>query len=286
MDALITRVRDELADRTQVATVLAEGMRDTLRTFDAVYDTRPMHVKLGDELAERDEEISAIEARLSIAKAERKRLAENALPEAMQSAEIETFVTSSGRAVSLVVETHPSLAQKATREFATWAAENDALDIVKLVVEIEFPKGQFKIAQRFVEGAKNTLHNVYLDHDLAIERQAEAAVGNAKRTIRARKIKDADRAAIEPRYTVLDATLKAWARKRADEGKPFPEMVKVYAPLVAKLGKAPVPVDAAGNADPLGVSDPWDAPAANVSVPATSGRPSRLLADGMADYGS
>jgi hypothetical protein len=155
--------------------------------------------ELAEQLDRERNTIAEIESTLRGAQAREKALAETAIPELMDRLEIDHFRTRSGLEIEIVDQVFASISE-ANREAAlAWLEENGHGGMIKRNVVVAFSKGE--------EVRAGAMAQALADEGFAVKQ---------------------DR-------SVNAATLKAWARRRVEEGEEIPESITTHTASVAKI---------------------------------------------------
>ncbi len=87
-----------------------------------------------------------LEKKLKATKIDLRRISENALPEAMDEADVQEFVLKSGEKIAIKDNMYASLAKKNHPEIATWLREVEAESLIVHEVGVKFGRGKDNVA--------------------------------------------------------------------------------------------------------------------------------------------
>ena len=95
--------------------------------------------------------IADLENSLSVAKEQLRRVMEQDLPEAMDEVNMTKFVLDDGTTVNVKAFYNASIPEDRKEEAFNWLKEHDFDGLIKADVKVTFGKGEFEIAQSFVQ---------------------------------------------------------------------------------------------------------------------------------------
>lgn len=147
--------------------------------------------------------IADLENQTTIMKEKLRRVVEQDLPEAMDAVRMSKFVMEDGTTVTVKPFYNASIPEDRKEEAFDWLKENDFDGMIKADVKVSFGKGEFEVAQSFVEFVRGF---------------------NEK--------------AIDPEYkeNVHWQTLRAFVKEQIEGGKPLPlDMFGVFVGRKAEL---------------------------------------------------
>jgi hypothetical protein len=158
--------------------------------------------QLADELLGTQERILALEAQLAEAQKRAVHLAEHAIPELMEEFGLADFTTEEGTSIKVADSVHAHLSEANKDDAFDWLDENGFGGLIKRTVFVGFSKED--------------------------ETRAKALAGTL----------DSEGYAVKTTRDVHAATLKAWVKRRLEEGEEVPmKLFGVHVRRVAKVEK-------------------------------------------------
>jgi hypothetical protein len=157
----------------------------------------------GEKQRDLTKEIAAAENTVTLLKEKLRRIMEQDLPEAMDDVGMSKFVMEDGTTVTVKPFYNASIPEDRKEEAFDWLKDNDFDGMIKADVKVTFGKGEFEVAQAFVEF-----------------------------------IRGFNQKAIDPEYkeNVHWQTLRAFVKEQIEGGKPLPlDMFGVFVGRKAEL---------------------------------------------------
>lgn len=169
--------------------VLAMAQADAAKEEPAPEDKLERIKFFGEKQRQLTKQIAETENTLSMLKENLRRVMEQDLPEAMDEVNMQKFVLDDGTTVTVKAFYAASIPEDRKEEAFEWLKEHDFDGMIKSEVKVGFGKGEFEIAQSFIQF-----------------------------------IRGFNEKAIDPEYKegVHWQTLRAWVKEQIEGGKPLP----------------------------------------------------------------
>lgn len=183
--------------------VLAMAAADAAKEDPAPEDKLERIKHFGEKQRKIIKEIADLENSLTLKKEALRRVMEQDLPEAMDEVSMTTFTLEDGTKITVKPFYAASIPEERKDEAFAWLKEHDFDGMIKADVKVSFGKGEFEIAQSFVNF-----------------------------------IRGFNEKAIDPEYkeNVHWQTLRAWVKEQIEGGKPLPlDMFGVFVGRKAEL---------------------------------------------------
>lgn len=159
-----------------------------------------------------EEQIEALEAQITLKKAEHKKIAEYELPEMLNFVGLPSITLSDGSTITVKENIHASITDENREAAHTWLRQNGYEDLIKNVVSVSFGKGEDKDALLLV-------HNINVMAD-----QGALKFGT-----------------VDQKEAVHASTLRAFVKERLKTGEPLPvETFKLFIGQVCEIRKPKV----------------------------------------------
>lgn len=164
--------------------------------------------QLAEELLKLELAITELEEQTKALKEAHRKIQEGDLPEMMEAAGVETFTLSSGRSVSLSVETYANISKENEETAFSWLRDHGHDALIRRELSVSFGKGEDRKANRLF---KYLSARKYLSDNSIIGKQS-----------------------------VHPATLRAFVRRCLEAGEEIPQdTFGIFQRTVAKIGSAP-----------------------------------------------
>lgn len=131
--------------------VLAMAQADAEKEQPAPEDLLKRIEFFGNRQRELIKEIADAENRVELLKGKLRRIVEQDMPEAMDAANMATFTLQDGIKVSVKSFYAASIPEERKEEAFDWLKENEFDGMIKADVKVQFGKGEFEIAQSFIQ---------------------------------------------------------------------------------------------------------------------------------------
>ena len=156
---------------------------------------------LAEQLAEKEQKVEKLTLELKAAQKDVQDLAEGTIPELMEDLGFTSFTTASGFEISVEKHVHASITEENKSRAYRWFDENGCGGMIKRSVIVAFNRDQADSAKALAADLREKFPAVKED------------------------------------LSVHHSTLKAWVKRRREEGEAVPDSISVHEVNIAKVTK-------------------------------------------------